>query len=209
MKRLVAILAVICLALGVTLILVLGRSEPDPETERWKGEAAAHQADADYWREVAEEAREKIVADSIRSDSIIRAQRERTRQAERETDEVIASLPDTIQQIVRPIIAKERAEHEAEKREMREAHERSITLRTAELEAAHGSEIESLRETITAHENTIDRLEERLAPSFSLFGFGIDLKCVGGIGASYDAVPRDDDERRLSAGPSVTCGVAL
>lgn len=208
MKRLVAILAVICLALGVTLILVLGRSEPDPETERWKEEAAAHQADADYWREVASEERAARLADSIRSDSIIRAQRAASRASEAETDEGVASLDERAQAIVRPLLEAERSQHRAEVAAIEEAHDRALTLIRAELDATK-NEAADLRETITAHENTIDRLEERLAPSFSLFGFGIDLKCVGGIGASYDAVPRDDDERRLSAGPSVTCGVAL
>lgn len=196
-----AFLAALAVGLAIALVFVASRDHSDPETDRWKEEAAAHQADADRWREVAEEAREKIVADSIRSDSIIRAQRERTRQAQRATDEVLASLPDTIQQIVRPIIDAERAEHEAEKREMQEAHERSIQLRVGELEAAHEGEIESLREAIADHERTIERLEERLKPDVNLFGVSLDFGCTVGLSAAAGY--------GHAAGVGVTCGVAL
>lgn len=178
-----AILAALVVALAIALILVVtGEDEPDPETERWKEEAAAHQADADYWQKVAQEARAKFVADSIRSDSIIKAERRKSRAAERETDEGIESLDERAQAIVRPLLARERAQHASEVEALEAKHERAMTRIRAELDAKK-AETTDLRETIAAHENRIERLEERLAPDINLLGLvRFDIECGPGAG---------------------------
>jgi hypothetical protein len=176
--------AVAVLAVALAAVLIRG-NDPDPEVARLKDAIADRDTVIAFQVEVIEEQRRKSVADSIRADSLLAAERQKTRIVEQETDSVLATLPDSIRSVVEPAVQRERQRHEAEKESMRQTHAQALQNRSAEI-LALTAQVDTLTAQVNDYAALVGRLESKMAPTFSVFGIGLNVECKPGIGPSLD-----------------------